>query len=83
MATVTATPKAVVESHYGRFSWVEDYQVRFSNGFFADVTLFLSDDRPADWMDALDAECASVFSKTRFRTIFACFDSSGARDLLR
>ncbi len=83
MPTITATPKAVVESHYGRFSWVEDYQVRFSDGFFADVTLFLSEDRPASWMDDLDRECEEVFRKTRFRTIFACFDANGVRDLLK
>lgn len=83
MPTITATPRAVIEQHYGRFSWVEDYQVRLSADQFVDVTLYLSHSRPPHWMDVLDRESNLVHSLTRYRTIFACFDASGDRDLLK
>ena len=83
MAPIAATRQAVIEQHYGRFAWVEDFQVRLGDDRFADVTLYLAENRPASWMDLLDRECQLVFEKTRFRTIFACFDAVGERDLLR
>lgn len=82
MPTVTATPQAVIEAHYGRFAWVEDFQVRLDDDRFAEVTLYLSRTRPPYWMDVLDRESHAVYQNTRYRTIFACFDASGDRDLL-
>ncbi len=82
MATVTATPQAVIEAHYGRFVWIEDYQICLTDDRFVEVTLYLSNTRPPYWMDVLDRESHAVFLDTRYRTIFACFDARGVRDLL-
>jgi hypothetical protein len=82
MPAISATAKAVIEAHYGRFCWVEDCQVRLDDAYFVDVTLYLAEARPVAWMDLLDAASHTVFLKTRYRTIFSCFDASGRKDLL-
>lgn len=82
MATLTASPQAVIERIYGQVPWVEDYQVRLLEDRFVEATLYLAASRPVYWMDVLDNASSSVFDRTLYRTLFACYDASGDRDLL-
>ncbi len=82
MLTIAASPQAVIERIYGQIPWVEDYQIRLLEDRFVEVTLYLALARPSYWMDILDNASGSVFDRCGFRTIFACYDESGRRDLL-